>query len=143
MLPDFCTETTFSRFGTEKDVNTLPTQAGLRDNMPNESRYFARLFAARNDDMAKRGTGYFDRRGNFFKSPRDATASDIAALLGQIGDGESLAPGIAHLLIDQRPAIETLFAEHDDMMAEFAANSNADVTTIGSKIAKLPSRPTG
>ncbi|GMN01709.1 hypothetical protein [Erythrobacter sp. MTPC3] len=93
--------------------------------------------------MAKRGTGYFDRRGNFFKSPRDATASDIAALLGQIGDGESLAPGIAHLLIDQRPAIETLFAEHDDMMAEFTANNKADVTTIGSKIAKLPSRPTG
>ena len=68
--------------------------------------------------MARSGRGYFDRRGHFFKSPREATVSDLAALLGQIGEGESLAPGIAHTLIDKRGEIEALFAEHDMMMEE-------------------------
>ena len=40
--------------------------------------------------MAHTGTGFFDRKGNFFKSARDATVSDLAGLLGQIGEGESL-----------------------------------------------------
>ncbi|MBD2842070.1 hypothetical protein [Erythrobacter rubeus] len=94
--------------------------------------------------MAKRGTGYFDRRGHFFKTPRDATASDIAALLGQIGDGESLAPGIAHMLLDRRSDIERLFAEHDEMMAEHESEgSTAPLTDISAKISKLPSRPAG
>ncbi|MBV7267305.1 hypothetical protein [Erythrobacter ani] len=92
--------------------------------------------------MAKRGTGYFDRRGNFFKSPRDATASDIAALLGQIGDGESLAPGIAHMLLERRSDIERLFEEHDEMMAEQEpAKSPSSLTDISAKVSKLPSRP--
>ena len=68
--------------------------------------------------MAKKGTGYFDRKGNFFKSARDATASDLAAMLGQIGDGESLAPGIAHTLLEKRAEIEQLFNDHDVMTAE-------------------------
>ncbi len=89
--------------------------------------------------MAKKGTGYFDRKGQFFKTPREATASDIAALLGQIGDGESLAPGIAQTLIERRTEIERLFAEHDEMMAEHEAN----VTSIASKVTKLQERPTG
>ncbi|MEL6528861.1 MAG: hypothetical protein AAGK01_04810 [Pseudomonadota bacterium] len=87
--------------------------------------------------MARKGTGYFDRKGHFFKTPRDATASDIAALLGQIGDGESLAPGIAQMLIERRSDIEQLFAEHDEMMAEHEAN----VTDITDKVSKLPGRP--
>ena len=89
--------------------------------------------------MAKKGTGYFDRKGQFFKTPREATVSDIAALLGQIGDGESLAPGIAQTLIERRTEIERLFAEHDEMMAEHEAN----VTSIASKVTKLQERPTG
>ena len=40
--------------------------------------------------MARKGTGYFDRKGQFFKTARDATASDLAGMLGQIGEGESL-----------------------------------------------------
>lgn len=83
--------------------------------------------------MAKKGTGYFDRRGHFFKTPRDATASDIAALLGQIGEGESLAPGIAQMLIERRADIERLFAEHDEMMADHESN----VTDIATKVTKL------
>ena len=62
--------------------------------------------------MAHTGTGFFDRKGNFFKSARDATVSDIAGLLGQIGEGESLAPGIAYMLLERRSEIERLFAEH-------------------------------
>ncbi len=87
--------------------------------------------------MARKGTGYFDRKGHFFKTPREATASDIASLLGQIGEGESLAPGIAQMLIERRADIEKLFAEHDDMMADYEAN----VTDITSKVTKLSERP--
>ncbi|MEP0191228.1 MAG: hypothetical protein ABJP70_11450 [Erythrobacter sp.] len=80
--------------------------------------------------MAKRGTGYFDRKGNFFKTPREATASDIAALLGQIGDGESLAPGIAQTLIERRGDIERLFADHDAMLAELQYDGDGNVATL-------------
>ena len=87
--------------------------------------------------MARKGTGYFDRRGHFFKSAKDATASDIAALLGQIGDGESLAPGIAHVLIDRRADIERLFAEHDAMIAEErSGEEGSKVTDITDKVAR-------
>jgi len=82
--------------------------------------------------VAKKGTGYFDRKGQFFKSGRDATVSDLAALLGQIGDGESLAPGIAHMMLERRGEIERLFAEHDAMMAE---ENDSD---LGEKVTQLP-----
>ncbi len=68
--------------------------------------------------MARKGTGFFDRKGQFFKTPEEATRSDLAAMLGKIGEGESLAPGIAHTLLERRGDIEALFAEHDEMMAE-------------------------
>ena len=68
--------------------------------------------------MAQRGTGFFDRKGHYFKTPEEATRSDLASLLGKIGDGESLAPGIAHTLLDRRADIEALFSEHDAMMAD-------------------------
>ncbi|MDY7098956.1 MAG: hypothetical protein SXU28_12530 [Pseudomonadota bacterium] len=84
--------------------------------------------------MARSGTGYFDRKGNFFKAPRDATVSDLAALLGQIGDGESLAPGIAQTILERRPDIEALFAEHDAMMAEASQDK---VTPIKATVARM------
>ena len=83
-------------------------------------------------DMARRGIGYFDSRGHFFKTPEDATLSDLATLLGKIGDGESLAPGIAHLMLDRRDEIERLYAEHDVMMADYAAAND--------KVTRLPPR---
>lgn len=92
--------------------------------------------------MAHTGTGFFDRKGNFFKSPRDATISDLAGLLGQVGEGESLAPGIAHMLLERRADIERLFAEHDAMLAEEAANKAARIQEAGN-VAKLPNRPAG
>jgi hypothetical protein len=70
--------------------------------------------------VAVRGYGYFDRRGQFFKSPEEATISDIAALLGRVGEGDSLAPGIAKILLDRRREIENVLADHDAMVASRA-----------------------
>lgn len=81
--------------------------------------------------MARKGTGFFDRKGHFFKTAREATASDLAGLLGQIGDGESLAPGIAQMLLEKRSEIERLFAEHDAM-------TESEVSDISDKVTKLP-----
>ena len=93
--------------------------------------------------MALRGTGFFDRKGKFFKTAREATESDLAALFGQIGEGESLAPGIAHMLVEKRDEIEQLFAEHDAMMAEEdTGTGGAKLTDISSKVTKI-TRPAG
>jgi hypothetical protein len=72
--------------------------------------------------MAHRGIGFFDSRGHFFKTPDEATISDMSALLGKVGDGESLAPGIAQTLLNRREELEKLFADHDEMVREAAAN---------------------
>ena len=84
--------------------------------------------------MAHLGNGFFDKRGHNFKSPAEASASDLAAILGRIGDGESLAPGIAMMLIDKRKEIEDVFAQHDEMVKQAAEASN------GSNITALPVR---
>ena len=69
--------------------------------------------------MATSGTAYFDAKGAYFKTPTDATISDLAAILGKVGngDGDGLAPGIAKTLLDKRAEIEAIFAEHDKMIA--------------------------
>ena len=87
--------------------------------------------------MARSGRGYFDRKGNFFKTPQDATISDLAALLGQIGEGESLAPGIAFMLLERRKEIETLFADHDAMVSEAA---DEKVSPIHAKVSEIKGR---
>lgn len=86
--------------------------------------------------MARKGIGFFDSKGHFFKSPEDATVSDIAALLGKVGDGESLAPGIAHILLRRREELEKLFLEHDAMMADYAAMIDTSVAA-SANVAKL------
>ena len=86
--------------------------------------------------MAHIGNGYFDKRGHFFKSPEDATVSDIAAILGRIGDGESLAPGIAQMLLDRRADIEEIFVQHDIMVQRNRDDAAADNVTpliVGTK----------
>jgi hypothetical protein len=93
--------------------------------------------------VAKRGTGFFDKKGHFFKSAQAATESDLASLMGQIGEGESLAPGIAHMLLERREEIERLFAEHDAMMAEEAASEGGTIVGMGAKVTKLPDREAG
>ncbi len=90
--------------------------------------------------MAHTGTGFFDRKGNFFKTAREATASDLAALLGKIGDGESLAPGIANMLLERRAEIEQLFADHDQMVEEEEAIKATRIADAGN-VAHLQTRP--
>ena len=90
--------------------------------------------------MAKRGTGFFDRKGKFFRTAREATESDLAALFGQIGEGESLAPGIAHHLLEKRAEVERLFAEHDEMLADAEKASNSKIISMDSKLPKFQSR---
>ena len=80
--------------------------------------------------MAHRGTGFFDTRGHFFKTPDEATVSDLAGVLGKIGDGESLAPGIAQMMLQRRSEIERLFAEHDAMMADYQPVGAGKVTRL-------------
>lgn len=90
--------------------------------------------------MAHKGIGFFDRRGQYFKNPEDASISDLSALLGKIGDGDSLAPGIAHLLIERRADIEQIFAELDQMKAEeaeaidYTVAESRNVTKITGKL---------
>jgi hypothetical protein len=66
--------------------------------------------------MAVRGVGFFDGRGQYFKTPDDATISDLAATLGRMGEGEGLTSGIAKLLLEKRREIEHIFADHDAMV---------------------------
>ena len=68
--------------------------------------------------MAKIGQGYFDAKGAFYRTAEEATASDLAALLGKVGGEESLAPGLAKVMMQKRSEIEAIWAEHDKM--EFA-----------------------
>lgn len=80
--------------------------------------------------MAQRGTGFFDRKGQYFKTPEEATVSDLAGILGKIGDGESLAPGIAYTILQRRGEIERLLAEHDTMMADYQPVGSGKVTRL-------------
>ena len=80
--------------------------------------------------MAHKGTGFFDTRGRYFKTPEEATVSDLAGILGKIGEGESLAPGIAQMMPERRSEIERLFAEHDTMMAEYQPVGAGKVTRL-------------
>ncbi len=84
--------------------------------------------------MARKGTGFFDARGHFFNSPEEATVSDLASILGKIGDGESLAPGIACTLLDRRGEIERLFAEHDAMMADYQPVGVGKITRLAPRL---------
>jgi hypothetical protein len=63
--------------------------------------------------MALSKMAYFDERGHFFRTPDEATLSDIAALLGRVGEGDSIAPGIAKTLFEKRGDLERIFAAHD------------------------------
>lgn len=78
--------------------------------------------------MAKKSTGYFDNRGNFHETAQAATISDIAALMGHVGDDhkESLAPGIARFILERRAEIERIFNEHDALIADDLAASGGE-----------------
>lgn len=90
--------------------------------------------------MAHKDVGYFDCRGHFFKTPEEATISDLSSLLGRIGEGDSLAPGIANLLLERRTDLERIFAEHDELKTEQifardrAFSKAGNVTPLASKL---------
>jgi hypothetical protein len=92
--------------------------------------------------MAHSGTGYFDSKGQYYKTPNEATISDLSNLLGRVGDGESLAPGIAHIMLEKRTEIEKIFADHDDMLAAAAAAERDQNQMIDDQDGKVaPLRP--
>lgn len=80
--------------------------------------------------MAHKGIGFFDSRGAFFKTPEDATLSDLAALFGKLGEHDGLAPGLAHLMLERRDDIERIFAEHDEMRQALAEQESGKVTSL-------------
>ncbi len=65
--------------------------------------------------MATCGTAFFDTKGHYYRTPEEATMSDLAGILGRVGEGESLAPGIAKTLFEKRAEIEKIFQDHDNM----------------------------
>ncbi len=77
--------------------------------------------------MAIRGVAYFDTKGHYFRTPEEATLSDISGLLGRMGEGDSLAPGIARILFDKRSEIEAIFRSHDEMTASECAHESSNV----------------
>ncbi|MEW4448202.1 hypothetical protein [Qipengyuania sp. JC766] len=79
--------------------------------------------------MARRGFGYFDRRGRYFRTAKEATISDLAAVFGHGGDGESLAEGIALTIMARRTEIEEIFREYDAMQDE--GEDHPRVTELG------------
>lgn len=89
--------------------------------------------------MAHQGLGFFNSKGQYFKSPEEATQSDLASLLGRIGEGDSLAPGIAVMLLERREDVERIFAEHDAMLAERekAMEDNSDLAENVTRLRKL------
>ncbi|MEY4501231.1 MAG: hypothetical protein RIS52_1121 [Pseudomonadota bacterium] len=66
--------------------------------------------------MASVGTAFFDAKGQFFKCPEDATISDLASILGRIGEADGLTQGIAKILLERRDDVERIFADHDGML---------------------------
>jgi hypothetical protein len=70
--------------------------------------------------MPNIGPSIFDRKGQTHKTADDATASDIASVLGRVGDGDSLAPGIARVILEKRAELEAIFVEHDMVAAQIA-----------------------
>ena len=81
--------------------------------------------------MACKGVGYFDSKGHFYKTPNEATVSDLSSMLGKIGEGDSLAPGIALMLLEKRDEIEKIFAEHDLMADDVPAGIVAPIADHG------------
>lgn len=71
--------------------------------------------------MAKRGFGYFDRKGQYFRTAAEATQSDIAALLD---NGDAGASNVAKLICEHRKEIDAIFTEHDDMVSQDGPGRN-------------------
>ncbi len=78
--------------------------------------------------MARIGKAFFDNRGGFHKTPEEAVMADIAALLGKIGEGESLSLGIAHVMMEKREQIEALFEQYDRMVEDMRSDNVTQIS---------------
>jgi hypothetical protein len=70
--------------------------------------------------MARLGMAVFDKKGIIYTTSDDATVSDIAALLGRIGEGNGLEIGIAKSIHEKRREIEQLWADRDEIEVQLA-----------------------
>jgi hypothetical protein len=68
--------------------------------------------------MARPAKSYQSNRGAFYTTPEEATAADIAAILGRVRGENGLAEGIAKVLIARRAEVMGCFAEYEAMVAE-------------------------
>lgn len=91
--------------------------------------------------MAQRGFGYFDRKGEFFKTASEATRSDLISLLEEVGAGSAEVDAVANALIGRRGELERIFSEHDEMVSdedERAAARASDEAPAKTPVAAKP-----
>lgn len=67
--------------------------------------------------MAKVSTAYIDNSGALHSTPTDATLADLATVIGRVGAEAGLTMGLAKLVLEKRPEIQQVFADHDLMVA--------------------------
>ena len=67
--------------------------------------------------MASVTNAYADNSGVLHTTPHDAAIADLTSVLGRIGNEAGLAAGLARMIIEKRPEIETVFADLDLMRA--------------------------
>lgn len=75
--------------------------------------------------MAKARQYYEDAKGAPHKKPEDAVASDIASVLGRVGDESGMALGVAKVLIEKRAEIEQAYADLDALKTEATESADA------------------
>ena len=71
-----------------------------------------------NDLPVKPVQAWADSRGHLYQTKAAALYVEIERLLGHVGTGESLAPGIARLLVSKRDQLSPLLEAFDDDAAE-------------------------
>lgn len=67
--------------------------------------------------MANVAQAYADNGGTLHAAPQDAAVADLTMVLGRIGAESGITAGLARMILDKRPEIETVFADLDLMRA--------------------------
>lgn len=82
--------------------------------------------------MATECTAYRDGKGTLHATPEKATLTDLADVLGRVGEEGGMTAGVAKLLLEKREEIERVFEEHDAMLAASpdSEDRSADVVPI-------------
>lgn len=85
--------------------------------------------------MAVKCTAYRDSRDGLHASAERATLSDLALVLGRVGEDGGLTMGVARMIFDKREDLERVFAEHDAMVMEV---DSAELDAEESQVVGLP-----